>query len=150
MNLNPQTQPPPAICVPLKSTLFYMRFWVSAENSTLLVNTCSPKKVLRKTTPIYSTKPYFHFFHISLSSWDISTFLKKYMRTGFWNNYLQMQKLDHFRAIFLRVVWTSKRSKWSLKSQKTRFFKAFLRGWKRLEKNVFFCDFKDHFDLFDV
>ena len=43
----------------------------------------------------------------------------------------KIQKLYNIRAIFLRVVWTSKRSKWSLKSQKTRFFKAFLRGWKK-------------------
>ena len=52
----------------------------------------------------------------------------------------KIQKLytGNILAIFLRVVWTLKRSKWSLKSQKTRFFKAFLRGWKRLEKNVFF------------
>ena len=50
----------------------------------------------------------------------------------------KIQKLYNIRAIFLRVVWTSKRSKWSLKSKKTRFFKSFLRGWKRLGKNVFF------------
>ena len=54
----------------------------------------------------------------------------------------KIQKLYLIRAIFLRLVWTSKRSKWSLKSQKTRFFKAFLRGWKRPWKNVFLAILK--------
>ena len=37
----------------------------------------------------------------------------------------KIQKSYNIRAIFLRVLWWSKRLKWSLKSQKTRFFQAF-------------------------
>ena len=51
----------------------------------------------------------------------------------------KIQKSYNIHAIFLRVVWWSKRLKWSLKSQKTRFFQAFFRCWKRLEKNVFYA-----------
>ena len=60
----------------------------------------------------------------------------------FWRIYeffSKIQKSYNIRAIFLRIVWWSKRLKWSLKSQKTRFFQAFFRCWKRLEKNVFFA-----------
>ena len=45
----------------------------------------------------------------------------------------KIQKSYYIHAIFFRVVWWSKRSKWSLKSQKKRVF----------------CDFEDHLDLFD-
>ena len=34
----------------------------------------------------------------------------------------KIQKLNNIRAIFLRVLWWSKRLTWSVKSQKTRFF----------------------------
>ena len=54
----------------------------------------------------------------------------------------KIQKLYNIRAIFLRVVWTSKRSKWSLKFQKTRFFQAFFSLSKRPWKNVFFAILK--------
>ena len=74
---------------------------------------------------------------------------------GFWRIYEfffkipKIQKSYNMHAIFLRVVWWSKRWKWSLKSQKTRFFQAFFSTGKRLEKKRGFCDFKVYFHLFD-
>ena len=61
----------------------------------------------------------------------------------------KIQKSYNILAIFLRVLWWSKRLKWSLKFQKTRFFfKPFSAPEKGLKKRVY-CDFKNHFDLFD-
>ena len=51
----------------------------------------------------------------------------------------KIQKSYNIRAIFLRVLWWSKRLKWSLKSPKTRFFQAFFSTGKRFEKILFFA-----------
>ena len=39
--------------------------------------------------------------------------------------------------------------KWSLKSQKTRFFSTLFQVVKKASKKRVFCDFKDHFNLSD-
>ena len=63
----------------------------------------------------------------------------------------KIQKSYNIRAIFLRVLWWSKRLKLSLKSQKKRrsFFSNFFQMLKKAWKKRVFCDFKDHFNLLD-
>ena len=60
----------------------------------------------------------------------------------------KIQKSYNIHPIFLRVVWWSKRWKWSLKSQKTRFLSLFQHRKKAWKKRVFY-DFQDHLHLFD-
>ena len=65
-----------------------------------------------------------------------------FMNLWFFLKIPKIQKSYNIHAIFLRVVWWSKRWKWSLKSQKTRFFQAFFSTGKRLGKNVFFASLR--------
>ena len=64
-------------------------------------------------------------------------------------NFFDVKKFKQCRAIFSRVVLTSKKRKVLLTIEK-KFFKDFFIGSKNHEENVFLRDLKKHFEIFDV